>query len=424
MKATLFILKRIFLFVLFLMAFGVKAGTPLWTLTPLTATTLSIPASSSVTVQYQVTNQANLTHALSMQTITGVTQLTNGAGICPNPFVLGPKASCVLSLQIDGSALSKPIADGPVICQQGSQLQCYRPAANNNLHITQAVSTLKMAYIANSFINSISICTVLPDGSFDACASYSDPTFNYPVDIILNSSKTIAYVENVNGASISICTVNPNGFLGNCQISATTLPGNFGGRLEISGMTIKNNILYLTMNDSLAYVTVCPLNQDGSIGNCNQQASSCSLYSGRVGFDSLGQHIYIADAGDQVVQSCNVSINGSITNCSANVLSNAPLGIATNNDGTVLYVPNSGNAISLFTIGLNGALSYTSDTNPLFNFSGASTFPINLFYGSSALISVPNPQSNVVSSCSDDFMCTIITSSTFSAPTSVWIAQF
>src|SRR5258708_895882 len=101
MKATLFILKQMFLLVLCLMAFGVKAGTPLWTLTPLTATTLSIPAGSSATVQYQVTNQSSLTHALSMQSITGVTQLTNGAGVCTNPFVLGPKASCVLSLQIE-----------------------------------------------------------------------------------------------------------------------------------------------------------------------------------------------------------------------------------------------------------------------------------------------------------------------------------
>ncbi|MFN7097630.1 MAG: hypothetical protein ACK4PR_08760, partial [Gammaproteobacteria bacterium] len=58
------------------------AGTPLWTFTPLTATTISVPANGTATVQYQVTNQSSKSHTLVMNSITGVTQITTGTGIC------------------------------------------------------------------------------------------------------------------------------------------------------------------------------------------------------------------------------------------------------------------------------------------------------------------------------------------------------
>jgi hypothetical protein len=117
---------------------AVKAGSPLWTLTPLTPTTLAVPANSTATVQYQVTNQSTRIHTLRMQSIQGMTQLTTGLSICGNPFVLAGKASCTLSLQVNGSSLTQPISDGPIVCEQGSTLQCYRPSSGDILHITQA----------------------------------------------------------------------------------------------------------------------------------------------------------------------------------------------------------------------------------------------------------------------------------------------
>ena len=41
-------------------------------------------------------------------------------------------------MQIDGSQLTRPIDDGPVVCANDSEFLCYRPARRNNLHITQA----------------------------------------------------------------------------------------------------------------------------------------------------------------------------------------------------------------------------------------------------------------------------------------------
>lgn len=114
------------------------AGSPVWTFTPLTATTLSVPSNDTATVQYTVTNQSSKIHTLSMQSIQGITQVTTGLGICGNPFTLTANASCTLSLQVNGSQLTSPINNGPIVCEQGSSLQCYRPALSDILHITQA----------------------------------------------------------------------------------------------------------------------------------------------------------------------------------------------------------------------------------------------------------------------------------------------
>ncbi|MGM9454918.1 IPT/TIG domain-containing protein [Legionella bozemanae] len=128
--------KILIIFLSWLMITEAQAGTP-WTFEPLTSTTVAVPANSTATVQYRVTNQSSRPHTLMMQPIQGVAQIATGFGICSNLFMLRSKDSCILSLQINGSQLNAPIVDGPVVCQQGSS-QCYRPQAANILRITQA----------------------------------------------------------------------------------------------------------------------------------------------------------------------------------------------------------------------------------------------------------------------------------------------
>lgn len=113
------------------------AGTPLWTIEPLTPTTLVVNANRTAVVQYRVTNNSNRRHTLVMNTIDAVEQAASGVGICTNPFVLAGKQSCILSLTIDGAKLTSSTINGPEVCEQGTWLQCYRPAAQNMLHVTQ-----------------------------------------------------------------------------------------------------------------------------------------------------------------------------------------------------------------------------------------------------------------------------------------------
>ncbi|VEG90416.1 DUF1566 domain-containing protein [Legionella spiritensis] len=121
----------------FLLLTSVQAGAPLWTFTPLTATSMILPLNGTATVNYRVTNQSARPHTLVVKPVQGITQITNGAGLCGNPFVLPSRgASCILSLQINASQLTDNITGGPMVCQQGSTLQCYQPGANDILDIS------------------------------------------------------------------------------------------------------------------------------------------------------------------------------------------------------------------------------------------------------------------------------------------------
>jgi hypothetical protein len=110
------------------------ASIPMWTFTPLTATSLTVFTGTSATVQYTVTNNSKRTHTLVMLPLTGITQVTS-AGNCTNPFTLSYQQSCTLTLQINGSALQGNIVAGPEVCDQNSSLQCYQPTQALSLNI-------------------------------------------------------------------------------------------------------------------------------------------------------------------------------------------------------------------------------------------------------------------------------------------------
>lgn len=117
-----------------------QAGVPLYSFTPLTSTSLIVAANGTATVKYQITNQSKKVHTLVMKTIPGITQVTT-TGNCPHPFVLGYNQSCILNLAINGHALIGNTEGGPIICQQGSFTQCYRPASTNSLKIKKAANS-------------------------------------------------------------------------------------------------------------------------------------------------------------------------------------------------------------------------------------------------------------------------------------------
>lgn len=124
----------------FFAATAACAGKPLWLLIPATSTTISVSPDNSATVLYVVTNQSSRSHTLSMQPITGVSQVTLGSGACSDPFTLSPLASCILSLQVNGYQLSRAVNGGPIVCESGSANQCYQPNQSDVLHVTQAAA--------------------------------------------------------------------------------------------------------------------------------------------------------------------------------------------------------------------------------------------------------------------------------------------
>jgi hypothetical protein len=135
MKGIQCIKNNILVVVLLTMTTVSYAGNPVWMFTPLTQTSWILPTSFTITAQYSVMNQSHKTHSLALQPVAGISQVT-GVGYCSNPFTLAYQQSCILNLQIDGSALGGNISNGPIVCDIGNQLQCYQPAIANQLSIT------------------------------------------------------------------------------------------------------------------------------------------------------------------------------------------------------------------------------------------------------------------------------------------------
>ncbi len=138
MKIICQIMKCLLAFSALLLLNQVKADSqgPLWTFTPITDTSISVPPDGTATISYVVTNQSTQAYTLTMTPIQGVSQML-GLGNCPLLFTLNFQESCVLSLLVVGSAIGTGVSSGPIVCQMGNPLQCYQPNSDDILDITR-----------------------------------------------------------------------------------------------------------------------------------------------------------------------------------------------------------------------------------------------------------------------------------------------
>jgi multisubunit Na+/H+ antiporter MnhB subunit len=220
------------------------AGTPVWTFTALTPTTLSVPGNETATVQYKVTNQSSRSHTLEMTPITGITQITTGVGICGNPFTLSSKGDfCTLSLQVNGSQLTDPISDGPIVCQQGSNLECYRPHSRDILNITTPTNAYQ--YTVGGTVSGLAGTLTLLNNGSDALTTSTDGnvTFTTPITdggtyAVTVQSQPSTQTCTVNNASGTIHGANVTNVSTTCATNAYTVGGTVSG---LSGTVVLRN---------------------------------------------------------------------------------------------------------------------------------------------------------------------------------------
>jgi len=194
------------------------AGSPVWTFTPLTATSVSVPTNGTATIQYQVTNQSEKSHSLVMTPITGITQTTTGAGICSSPFTLPSRgSSCTLSLTVHGSQLTHSITDGPIVCEQGSTLQCYRPSPSNVLNINVGTNE----YTIGGTVSGLSGSVVLQNNGADNDTVSSDGGFTFSTAIAEGSPYAVTVSTQPTGQT---CTVtNGSGTVGSANVTSVSV---------------------------------------------------------------------------------------------------------------------------------------------------------------------------------------------------------
>ncbi|MFO2970956.1 YncE family protein [Legionella pneumophila serogroup 10] len=351
-KEMILLNKKIGLGVLLgVMASIACAGKPLWTLDPLTATTIEISPTGTATVQYLVTNQSRKSHTLAMLPIQGVTQITSGSGVCANPFVLPTKgSSCILSLQINGAQLTKPINDGPFVCQGGNPNQCYRPSDGDVLKITP-FSSFNFAYIANDFssgANNVTRCAIAANGDFTDC-TIAGTGFNNPYGLVFNADYSRVYVTNAFSNNVRKCDLAANGDLVNCSNSGTNLNGPASITFNPAGTRV-----YVT-NQLDNNVTKCDIAANGNLLNCSGSGANMNGPDG-ITFNPTGTRIYVSNYITHNITKCDLAANGNLTGCSnsgANM--NTPSGVTFNAAGTRIYVVNGTSPGSVTKCDLNGS---------------------------------------------------------------------
>ncbi len=196
-----------------------------------------------------------------------------------------------------------------------------------------------IAYITNYQNSTISICKVNSDGTFGVCsASNGNGTFQNPTgSIALNTKRKLAYIGNFASQTISICPINTDATFGTC----TTFSGNgtFGiGPLQGPTQVMLNSaatLAFITTNAN--NISICPVNNDGSFGTCNvSNGNDTFLDTQGVSLDASESFIYVGNAGNNTISICPLSHNGSLGTCTAS--SGTPLFNFSSSSGICLFM--------------------------------------------------------------------------------------
>ncbi len=314
-----FFSKLVIGIVLFLEIAGAYAASPLWTFMPLTLTSISLPGNQTtpVFISYKVTNQAKKTHTLIMNPIPGITQETSESGSCPNPFTLNSQQSCTLSLRVIGAKLPGNVFGGPVVCQQGSTLQCYQPSLGNSLRI---IKESNATYTISGSITGLATngLVLQNNGSENLTVSAGSTSFQFATPVNLGGGYNVTILQQPPGLT---CTVN-NG-------SGTNVTAN------VTNISIVCTPLFVYVADESSQLWHCPINSaTGTFnGSCTALTNSPAfLETTNVTLQAFNgiTYAYVSDYTDKIWQCpLNTSTGGFEGACIA--LTNSTAFIKTSN---------------------------------------------------------------------------------------------
>lgn len=201
----------------------------------------------------------------------GTCNTSNGNGTFDHPdgVALDPTNSYVYVTNQNNNTLS--------ICSinnDGSLGTCTVSNGNGTFSSPTAVNvqlssdaSATYAYIANAN-STVSICPV-NTGSLGTCiTSNGNGTFSLPQGIGVNAAGNFAYIGNFGANTVSICVINSDGSLGTCTITSGNGTFNFSANQAI-GLFMSSLTSYgYTPNDGNNTVSICPINNNGSLGAC------------------------------------------------------------------------------------------------------------------------------------------------------------
>ncbi|KTC73084.1 NHL repeat protein [Legionella birminghamensis] len=339
------------------------AGIPLWTFTPLTATSLTVSPNSSAIVKYQITNQSRRTHTLTMKPVPGITQVITSASDCPRLFSLGYQQSCILNLAISGSALSANVIGGPQVCSQYNPNQCYQPGIADILRITKESAA---DYSVGGSVTGLLETLVLQNNGGDALTISGDGTFVFSKALTSGSSYSVTVKTQPSGQTCLVS--NGIGTIGNADVSNILVNCTTTGvtTLETSVSTLALSVTGLTEfgvpgNPSSGLPRIITIRNTGNSPAANLSLSLPNWPAGTTDSTTCGSTLSIGSSCTITITPGNTATSNGITPCSSG---GAPI------PGTIQVSADNAAAVSTDVVILNyrclyqGGLVFALDDTP------------------------------------------------------------
>ena len=334
-KIPLFLFFTALVAILFsMMSYAEK---PLWTFVPdpYYPPTVSVTSIGTVTIKYKVTNQSRKTHTLVMdQTNNAITTQVTAAGDCSNPFILGYQQSCTLNLLVNGNALTGNVSGGPIVCQQGSRLQCYQPSKNDILNITRIPVVQYLITPTAGVDGTIAPSTPQAVVAGSNLTFTATPSAGYQVDEWFVDDG----VAQKGGTTFTLSNISTNHMV---EVSFARVGTIYAGTLS--------GLVYFSTDNGLTWTTTTTTPSPGNTVN--------SVFS-------TPNTLYVGSADGKVYYSTD---NGTLWSASSSV----PGGVAVNSvfvttsDTTTIYVgtPYTGPSNGVVYYSTNGGTTWNSITN-------------------------------------------------------------
>lgn len=368
-------------------------------ITPKAGTTLptSVSSGSKVTAYYTVSNNTmaarnnNYVKFLPPNT----RQITTNAtypDTCGEVFNLTGKGqpgdSCTLQLSISGpiSSTDPRTQNHLFVCFPGGLTCAGTPFP---LNVSQGEISRTVGAYVTDFSQGIVFNCPVENGNFGTCTEAGNQfSSGGPTGVALNPQRTFAYIANTTTPFIYYCPINSDGSFGNCGPTGDQISGAIGLAINPAG-----TFAYI-LNISANTVAYCAIDPAGFLLPCSLTGNIFHTPIGIV-INKAGTYAYISNSNS--VSGCAIdALTGGLINCT---LMNDPAfgfnyAITMNQAETILYITQGNANVIYCPINPDHSLGACQPTG---NGSG---FPIGIAINKENTFAfISNLSSNEVQSC-------------------------